>query len=87
MKQSYRVSHDCRLFARLLSRLLTLSSPNTAAVARTTVAVTRMSAGSADNVLPDTGSVMFNFRLLPGGLLCCAMLCCAAVCCAALSYA
>ncbi|KAL3142393.1 hypothetical protein ABBQ38_002728 [Trebouxia sp. C0009 RCD-2024] len=55
-----------RLFGPLLARLLTLSSPNTAAVARTTVGVTRMNTGSADNVLPDSGSVMFNFRLLPG---------------------
>lgn len=80
---------DCRLFAPLLARLLTLSNPNTAAVARTTVAVTRMSSGSADNILPDTGSVMFNFRLLPGrgccvcDVLCCAVLC-ALLCCALL---
>ena len=74
----------CRLFAPLLARLLTLSSPNTAAVARSTVGVTRMNAGSADNVLPDTGSVMFNFRLLPGAVLCCAVLCCAVLCCAVL---
>ena len=67
-----------------LAWALTLSSPNTAAVARTTVAVTRMSSGSADNVLPDTGSVMFNFRLLPGRLLCWPVLCCAVLCCAVL---
>ena len=71
----------------MLARLLSLSSPNTAAVARTTVGVTRMNAGSADNVLPDTGSVMFNFRLLPGVLPCCAVLLCfscAVMCCAVL---
>ena len=36
-----------------------------AAVVRTTVGVTSMNAGSADNMLPETGSVLFNFRLLP----------------------
>ena len=79
--------HDCRLVGPLLARLLTLSSPNTAAVARTTVGVTRMNTGSADNVLPNSGSVMFNFRLLPGVLLCCAAVHCAALCCAVLPCA
>ena len=72
----------------LLAWLLSKSSPNTAAVARTTVGVTRMNAGTADNVLPDTGYVMFNFRLLPGQMtLCCAALRCAVLCCAALCCA
>jgi acetylornithine deacetylase/succinyl-diaminopimelate desuccinylase-like protein len=33
---------------------------------RTTAAVTRAAAGVADNVLPQSGSVTINFRLLPG---------------------
>jgi hypothetical protein len=33
---------------------------------RSTAAVTRASAGVADNVLPQSGSVTINFRLLPG---------------------
>jgi acetylornithine deacetylase/succinyl-diaminopimelate desuccinylase-like protein len=33
---------------------------------RTTAAVTRASAGVADNVLPQSGCVTINFRLLPG---------------------
>lgn len=55
-----------RIIGKLLAWLLAKSGPNTAAVVRTTVGVTRMNAGSADNMLPDTGSVLLNFRLLPG---------------------
>ncbi len=72
-----------RLLGYLLAKLLAKSSANTAAVVRTTVGVTRMNAGTADNVLPDTGTVLFNFRLLPGqehAVLCCAVLCCAVLC-------
>jgi hypothetical protein len=68
-----------RFLGYLLAKLLARSSANTAAVVRTTVGVTRMNAGTADNVLPDNGAVLFNFRLLPGQepVLCCAVLCCA----------
>ena len=58
----------CRVVGKLIAWLLAKSGSNTAAVVRTTVGVTRMNTGSADNVLPDTGSVLFNFRLLPGKL-------------------
>lgn len=57
---------QCSLLGSILALILTRSGASTAAVARTTVAMTRMHAGSADNVIPDTGSLMFNFRLLPG---------------------
>ncbi|DBA81464.1 TPA: hypothetical protein ACH3X1_007247 [Trebouxia sp. C0004] len=61
------LSHcENRFLGYLLAKLLARSSANTAAVVRTTVGVTRMNAGTADNVLPDTGAVLFNFRLLPG---------------------
>ena len=71
-----------RFLGYLLAKLLARSSANTAAVVRTTVGVTRMNAGTADNVLPDNGAVLFNFRLLPGQepVLCCAVLCCAVLC-------
>ncbi len=79
-------SYASRFLGYLLAKLLAKSSANTAAVVRTTVGVTRMNAGTADNVLPDTGAVLFNFRLLPGQeqVLCCAVLCCAVLCCAVL---
>ena len=75
-------SYASRFLGYLLAKLLAKSSANTAAVVRTTVGVTRMNAGTADNVLPDTGAVLFNFRLLPGQeqVLCCAVLCCAVLC-------
>lgn len=61
------LSHcENRFLGYLLAKLLARSSANTAAVVRMTVGVTRMNAGTADNVLPDTGAVLFNFRLLPG---------------------
>ena len=78
-------SYASRFLGYLLAKLLARSSANTAAVVRMTVGVTRMNAGTADNVLPDTGAVLFNFRLLPG--LCCAVLCCAVLCCAVLCCA
>lgn len=40
-----------------------------AALVRTTVAVTNLHAGVADNVLPNTGSATFNMRSHPGGSL------------------
>ncbi len=76
-----------RYFGSLLAWVMAKAGANTAALVRTSVGVTRMNAGTADNVLPDTGSVMFNFRLLPGAVLCCAVLCCAVLCCAVLCSA
>lgn len=55
------------VFSRLvLTKLFRSSAPATAAVTRTTAAVTRASLGVADNVVPATASVTINFRLLPG---------------------
>lgn len=39
---------------------------NTVAQVRTTCAVTRLQAGTAENVLPQTATVGLNCRLLPG---------------------
>lgn len=43
-----------------------LGSPDTAAMIRTTVAVTRIEGGVRDNMLPDRASAVLNLRLLPG---------------------
>jgi hypothetical protein len=59
----------CGTPCRLISRALALGlgrRPDTAALVRTTLAATRMAAGVADNVLPQTGEVTFNARHLPG---------------------
>ena len=50
----------------LLAHLLARKGPDTAALVRTTAAVTYLHAHTADNVLPSSGQVGFNFRLLPG---------------------
>ena len=58
-----------KLLCRLISRALALAlsrRPDTAALVRTTLATTRMAAGVADNVLPQTGILTFNARHLPG---------------------
>lgn len=41
-------------------------APSSAAMLRTTTALTMFEAGIKDNVLPDTASAVVNFRLLPG---------------------
>ena len=59
----------------LIAKLLTMAmgrKPDTAALVRTTMAATRVTAGLADNVLPQTGVVTFNARHLPGAHLPCA---------------
>lgn len=50
----------------LLAHVLARKGPDTAALVRTTAAVTYLHAHTADNVLPNSGKVGFNFRLLPG---------------------
>lgn len=53
------------LFRPLLRRIMT-RNPRTAAMLRTTSAVTMISGGIKDNVLPTRASAAVNFRLLPG---------------------
>ena len=49
---------------RGIAHLLTLND-KTAAMVRTTIAVTGLKAGVADNVLPQTGTILFNMRSHP----------------------
>lgn len=51
---------------RLLAGVLASVSGSAAAMVRDTAAVTTIQAGVADNVLPQSGHVAINFRLLPG---------------------
>jgi len=53
------------LFNNFLTRRFT-ASPRTAAMIRTTTAVTIIHGGIKDNVLPSEASAMVNFRLAPG---------------------
>ncbi len=53
------------LFRPLVVRSLT-SAPATAAMVRTTTAVTMLRSGHKSNVLPRSASAMVNFRILPG---------------------
>ena len=56
------------LFKPMLERMLA-KAPSTNALIRTTTALTIVSAGVKDNVLPGTASATVNFRLLPGDTL------------------
>jgi carboxypeptidase PM20D1 len=56
------------LFGGLALRQI-LASPRTAALARTTTAVTMISGGIKENVLPSQASAVLNLRLLPGDTL------------------
>jgi len=53
------------LFRPLVVRALA-STPATSAMLRTTTAVTMLSAGVKENVLPSRASALVNFRILPG---------------------
>ena len=53
------------LFARLVVRRLA-AAPATNAIVRTTTAITVVSGGTRDNVLPKTATALVNFRILPG---------------------
>eukprot|EP00879_Flechtneria_rotunda_P030781 GHRR01033460.1.p1 GENE.GHRR01033460.1~~GHRR01033460.1.p1 ORF type:complete len:240 (+),score=87.11 GHRR01033460.1:328-1047(+) len=50
----------------LLAHIMAAASAEAAALVRSTAAVTKVTAGIADNVLPQTGMINVNFRLLPG---------------------
>lgn len=52
------------LFAPLVTRLL-LAKPSTAALLRTTTALTMLQAGVKDNVLPTAATAVVNFRIRP----------------------
>lgn len=54
-----------RLFAPIIKFLL-LKNPSSAALIRTTQAVTIMSAGTKENVLPSSAEAIINYRILPG---------------------
>lgn len=56
---------QCRMIGFLLGRLLARAR-DTGALVRTTAAVTLLSGGTAQNVLPQTGNFTLNFRHLPG---------------------
>ncbi len=53
------------LFGPLVKRAF-LAQPNTAAMMRTTLALTMLDASDKENVLPDRSYALFNMRILPG---------------------
>jgi carboxypeptidase PM20D1 len=68
-----RATGPAGLGVRLLARFPRLAGPvlarmgaEPAALVRTTIAATRQSGGSADNVLPAEATATFNLRLVPG---------------------
>jgi carboxypeptidase PM20D1 len=63
---SMRVALANRWLTGPLVRRQLLSSPDTAAALRTTTAPTILSAGTKDNVLPQTARAVVNHRILPG---------------------
>ena len=60
------VSANLWLFAPLLARGFAAATPELAAFTRTTLAVTRIEGGTADNVLPSAATATLNLRLAPG---------------------
>ncbi|OHE69370.1 MAG: hypothetical protein A2001_03245 [Treponema sp. GWC1_61_84] len=62
--RSLAMAHP-RLFAPLLFASAD-ASPETAALLRTTVAMTQLSGSKADNVLPSEAKAVLNLRILPG---------------------
>lgn len=62
------VSGHCRPLSALVARLLALS-PSTNALVATTAAVTTVQARGTQNVLPQHGKAILNFRHLPGDTL------------------
>lgn len=56
----------CRPLSFVIARLLALS-PSTNALVATTVAVTSVQTTGTNNVLPQHGTALLNFRHLPGG--------------------
>jgi len=68
-----RATGPARLGLRLLARFPFLAAPlfarlggEPAALVRTTIAATRQSGGTADNVLPSVATATLNLRILPG---------------------
>ena len=61
-----RVALANRWLAGPLIRGQLLASPDTAAALRTTTALTILSAGTKDNVLPQSARAVINHRILPG---------------------
>jgi len=61
-----RVALANRWLTGPLVRRQLLASPDTAAALRTTTAVTILSAGTKDNVLPQSARAIVNHRILPG---------------------
>lgn len=61
-----RIALANRWLAGPLVRRQLLASPDTAAALRTTTAPTIISAGTKDNVLPQTARAVVNHRILPG---------------------
>ncbi|KAK9864322.1 hypothetical protein WJX84_003446, partial [Apatococcus fuscideae] len=60
------LSHcDNPLVAPSLAKYMAAKSAEFSGVVRTTVAPTVLQAGSADNVMPQEGSIIFNFRPMP----------------------
>ena len=59
---------QCRPLSALVARLLALS-PSTNALVATTAAVTTVQATGTQNVLPQHGKAVLNFRHLPGDAL------------------
>lgn len=55
-----------RPFSWILAKAFVLSSRETAALVRTTMAIVRISSGVSENVLPQTGTVLVNLRSHPG---------------------
>lgn len=54
------------LFGPLHIRVLARRSATTAAMVRTTLALTQLAGSDKENVLPDKASALFNIRILPG---------------------
>ncbi|GAX80991.1 hypothetical protein CEUSTIGMA_g8426.t1 [Chlamydomonas eustigma] len=66
LKELFENCDDPSYRYEVLYKYLLVDSPGTAAMAHTTVAVTGIKTGIADNVLPPHGIINVNFRLLPG---------------------
>jgi carboxypeptidase PM20D1 len=59
------VAANLWLFERLLARVMPMISPQAAALVRTTRAVTMISGGTKDNVLPSVANATINIRIAP----------------------
>ncbi|TPW70744.1 M20/M25/M40 family metallo-hydrolase [Schumannella sp. 10F1B-5-1] len=64
-----RLFRDARRLRRVLAAVFVRLGPETAALVRTTRAVTRLSGSAADNVLAEQASAIVNVRVAPGSTL------------------